>query len=172
METLRVVWKYARSFLKRDWSADDYPVRVREQPAHAPHEDVPRYAAQIINWWALTGLGETPEEALEDLARKLEEFKRRHGYLHRPGREVPITYAATDGIDAHAATAQRFLVEVLGFRPDSSVFISDQSSLYDFEGRCGGADLVEKTRNVFGVDVSDIEDGNLLRIFERIDHNA
>ena len=172
MEKFRAAWKYALSFLKKDWSINDYPIRIQEQAADLDGERLPRYSAQVINWWTLSGLGDTPEEALLDLERSLANFKHHNGYLHRPGKHVPIEFASADGIEAHAETAERFLTEVLDFSPEDPVFISDQSSLLDFEGLREGVDLAERVQEVFGVDVSDIEDGNLVRIFARIDGAA
>jgi hypothetical protein len=170
MEQLLASWKRVLSFLKREWTLRDYPIRVKKQAQTNP--EIPKYSAQIINWWTLTGLGNTKEEALRDLQNSLENFKRNEGYLPRPGTRRPIEFAPTLGIDSHAETARRFIEEVLGFGPNDPVFISDQSSLYDFDGINGGLNLDEKITEVFGVEVSDIEDRNLVRIFERIDRGV
>jgi hypothetical protein len=167
MQQLLAFWKRLLSFLKTEWTLRDYPVRVKKQADTSP--EIPKYCAQIVNWWIMTGLGNTEEEALLELQRSLEDFKQREGYLPRPGTGMPIEFAPTIGIAAHAETSRRFIDEVLGFSANDPVFISDQSSLYDFEGTSTGTDLDEKIRAVFGVDVSDIEDRNLVRIFERID---
>ena len=44
-------------------------------------------------------------------------------------------------------------------------FISDRSSLVDFFSE---EDYVEKTQRLYGVDISNIKDGNLVQIFKRL----
>jgi hypothetical protein len=78
----------------------------------------------------------------------------------------PLQFATTEGIDSHQETAERFVKLVLNLEWAS---ISDESSLNDFSLIEDSKGLEEKIKEVFGVDVSDIEDGNLLKIFERID---
>jgi hypothetical protein len=48
------------------------------------------------------------------------------------------------------------------------VFLSEESSLGDFNETESNDLLVGKIRTVYGVDVSDITSGNLAEIFERI----
>jgi hypothetical protein len=169
---LRAAWKYIRSFRSREWQVSDYPVQIQQQVSEGNDSSAPKYRARIINWSMMLGLGNTPEAAMADLQQRLFQFQRKQGYLHRPGKRVPLKFefAPIEGIEAHAETANRFLTEVLEFHPDDPVFISDESSLTDFDGVLGeGVDLAERVKQVFGVDVSDIENGNLLKIFERID---
>jgi hypothetical protein len=52
-----------------------------------------------------------------------------------------------------------------------AVWISDESSLWDFHRQDTNAALVAKIREVYGVDVSDIESGNLADILDRIAAN-
>ena len=78
----------------------------------------------------------------------------------------PLEFASEEEIQTHSETAERFIELVLGCE---WAFISDESSLYDFESIDEVTNLEEKIKEVFGVDVSDIEDKNLFRIFERID---
>ncbi len=47
-------------------------------------------------------------------------------------------------------------------------FISDESSLWDFHGELSNAELQERINDVYGVDVSDIESGNVADILKRI----
>jgi hypothetical protein len=50
-------------------------------------------------------------------------------------------------------------------------WISDESSLWDFHHQETNAALVAKIREVYGVDVSDIESANLADILDRIAAN-
>jgi hypothetical protein len=81
-------------------------------------------------------------------------------------RSKPISYASQDDIQAHSETSERFINLVLGLE---WAFITSESSLDDFHLIEDSTSLEEKIKEVFGVDVSDIEDRNLLKIFERID---
>lgn len=80
--------------------------------------------------------------------------------------QKPLEFASKEGIQTHSETAERFIELVLGC---GWAFISNKSSLYDFESIDEVTNLEEKIKEVFGVEVSDIEDKNLFRIFERIE---
>jgi uncharacterized protein YaaR (DUF327 family) len=71
----------------------------------------------------------------------------------------------SEEIQSYSEIVERFITLVLDC---SYVFISDESSLYDFEIIEEVNVFEERIKEVFGVDVSDIEDKNLLKIFERI----
>ena len=169
MDQLKAVLKYITSFFKSDWSIDDYPLRYREQTKTSPQ--VPLWVVQIINWWTMTGAGETREEAYQNLAQRVEERRALGASLPRPGKRVPIVFASTKRVDKYPDIAERFLCEVIGFASGGPVFISDQSSLRDFSTGDRADEYIEKIRQVFDVDVTDIESGNLADIFERI-HKA
>jgi len=63
--------------------------------------------------------------------------------------------------------ARDLLSRVFGVDFDTC-FISDDSSLWDFHGDEPNQHYFERIREDYGVDVSDIRDGNLARIFERL----
>jgi hypothetical protein len=50
-------------------------------------------------------------------------------------------------------------------------WISDESTLCDFHSEETNESSIKKIRDVYGVDVSDISDGNLADIFDRILEN-
>jgi len=161
----RAIVKYLTSFLKADWSVEDYPLRYRAQ---AETDQVPSWVVQIINWWAMTGVGESKEEAYRSLQQRLEKRRAAGRRLPRPGKRVPIELASTNRVDKHPDIAERFLREVIGFASGGPVFISDQSSLADFGTGDRIHQYMEKIRQVFDVDATDIKSGNLADIFERI----
>ncbi|MFZ1700864.1 MAG: hypothetical protein WAU71_08590 [Pyrinomonadaceae bacterium] len=168
MDQLNILWKRLLSYAKADWDFEDYPVRVTESTEAEP--GAAKYYARILRW-SLGGFGKTRAAAVEELKTHFETFKReRPDDVLRPGETMPIEFASTEGIDRYGETAERFIKEVLGFDRLDPIFISDQSSLLDFTGTDEEtADYVAQTKDVFGVDISDISDGNLLKIFERID---
>ncbi len=90
-----------------------------------------------------------------------------------------LRFASTEKMDRHEHLLLDFLVDVLGFEPEDedSVFVSNESSLRHFHtyGQGPKANEAElalwqaRIEEKYGVDVSDIEDGNLVSIFERIE---
>lgn len=171
IDQLRALGRWLTSHRKRSWTLADYPIKVRSNPIIAELANVPapKFVAQVVNWWTMSGVGDTPAEALADLARAVEAHRASVGSLPRPGSRVPIEFATSDRIASLWHIAERFLPDVLDIDP-SDVFLSDESTLWDFAfGQESVAPLVARTREVFGVDISDIEDGNLVQIFTRLD---
>ena len=170
MNTFYLFWKRLLSYTKSDWDFEDYPVQTTE--IADPEPGTPKYYSRILGW-NLGGFGETPTAAVEELKSRFETFRQeRPDDVIRPGTTMPIEFASQEGIERHDETAERFINEVLGFDHSDPVFISDESSLLDFTSTQEEiADYVARTRDVFGVDISDISDGTLLKIFERIDEN-
>ena len=169
-QRIRAFLSYLLSFRRPagSWQFEDYPVCVRRQQPGGTGVDYPAYRAQIINWWTLPGLGDTPAAAKNYLRESFELYQQSEETLPRPGCRVPIQFAESSIVDADPEIYRKFIVDVLGFDLADPVFISDQSSLLDFEGVNGGIDLFKRTQEVFGVDVSDITDSNLASIFRRI----
>ena len=128
-----------------------------------------RYLARIVKWWVLTGGGDTPEEAVRDLAVQFERIKNdweRDGKpLPRPGTQVPIEFAPSSHVDANSDLATDFIQRVFGL---DWAFITDGTSLWDFHTNENNDALHAKIKTVYGVDVSDIESGNLATILDRI----
>lgn len=161
--------KYLLSYTRRRWSVTDYPLRwTSQEPPTADAGDRsewPAWSVQIIGWWAMIGTGATKQDALAKLQERLDAYAQTHAALPRPGTRVPLEFASTSNIEHYEPIARDFLQRVLHLNYDQC-FISDQSSLIDF---MGGEDYVETTRQIYGVDISDIEDGNLVAIFRRLD---
>jgi hypothetical protein len=169
----RASWKLCLSFRKRDWKLSDYPISIRTQesdPAQiGTRRYVPPYAASIVNWH-LTGTGGSKPEALQSLEAAFEVVKAERRIsgdpLPRPGTRVPIKFASCDRVDSHLDLKVDFVHRVLGFE---WAFISDESSLWDFHDDETNDALIAKIREVYGVDVSDIESANVWEILDRID---
>jgi hypothetical protein len=127
-----------------------------------------QYRASIVGW-TLSGFGDSPAEAMGELNsnfekatdRKMEEGKR----LPRPGTRVPLEYSSQDRVNLRSDLAQDFIRRVLELE---WAWISDESSLWDFHTELTNDQLNAKIMEVYGIDVSDIESGNLSEIFERI----
>lgn len=174
-EALLATWKRCLSFRKNKWELADYPVVVREQQiSNDPTLDASRYVQQaylvrIVNWWVMTGSGNTRQEAVDDLGVQF--VRMRDSRLHngkpmpRPGCEVPIEFASSDRVYAHPELTDDFIRRVLGL---DWAFVSDQSSPWDFHSSGTNDVLTARIAEIYGADVSDIESGNLATILEQI----
>jgi hypothetical protein len=169
----RARWKWFLSLLKRDWKLSDYPISVREHSVEASHVGARlkqhRYTAQIMNWWVICGGGNTKLEALQELQKSFAAVKaektNQGRKLPRPGTHVEIEFASRGKVDAHPELAEDFIRRVLDL---DWAFVSDESSLWDFHSSDDNQDLITKIKQVYGVDVSDIESAKLWQILDRI----
>ncbi len=85
--------------------------------------------------------------------------------MPRPGTHVPVKFADSGRVNAHPELAADFIHRVLKL---DWAWISDQSSLWDFHSEDSNDALITKIKEIYGVDVSDIESARLCDIFERI----
>ncbi|MBI3887357.1 MAG: hypothetical protein HY302_16750 [Opitutae bacterium] len=173
-EKVLMASKWLASFSRSEWTLDEYPARTRPNGDGArPGEE---WLAQMLNWPGPAGVGASKEEAIAKLGEALEsarEYRRKNGEkMPRPGRKVPISFAATGRVLADPTLHDDFIVRVLGFGPSDPVFISDQSSLGDFGDEAHVATLQKKIVAAYGVDVSDLKEGLLSDILERIQKRA
>jgi hypothetical protein len=163
--------KFLLSFTKSDWQVADYPLLFRhfEVADTAGRLKEFPWSVQIINWWQIGGFGNTKQEAYADLRKRFAEIKANGKALPRPGTGLPIEFASTDRIRFHDDIADDFFRRVLEMNY-RECFISDESTLWDFHSEDSNEHLHTKIWDAYRVDVSDIEDGNLVKIFERIEN--
>lgn len=168
---MKKIIKLLTSYFKKDWDIDDYPIEIfRNENAG---EDKVKFGAKVIDWFAMVGNGETKEKALENLKESFKLFKE-NNKLPRPGTKVPLQFALTEVIDSYEDIAVDFFEKVIGLSYHDC-FVSDRSSLADFETINGvdevdkfKRDTISKTKEFFGVDISDTYDKYLVDIFEQI----
>ena len=89
---------------------------------------------------------------------------------HPPSeRKLPLKFelASTTEIDKYESIAPDFFEKILDMNRNDCL-ITDESSLWDFHGERSNDAFHSKILDVYGVDVSDIERGNLAKIFQRI----
>jgi len=170
---IRAWWKWFLSLLKRDWELSDYPISIREHEIDPSHVDTRlkqhRYTAQIVNWWVISGGGDTKTDALEQLqkgfatvkAEKAKDGKK----LPRPGRRVEIEFASKERVNAHPELAEDFIRRVLNL---DWAWVSDESSLWDFHRADDNQNFIARIKEIYGVDVSDIQSAKLWEILYRI----
>jgi hypothetical protein len=101
----------------------------------------------------------------EQFAKRKTDWLKEGKPLPRPGVHIPIEFAPQERVNAHSGLAEDFIHRVLGL---SSAWISDKSSLWDFHFEETNDALLAKIREIYGVDVSDIESAKLCEILERI----
>jgi hypothetical protein len=84
-------------------------------------------------------------------------------------RKSPLKFelASTTEIDKYEILATEFFEKVLDINRNECL-MTDESSLWDFHGEMSNDSFYSKILEKYGVDVSDITDGNLVKIFQRI----
>ena len=164
MRSLQALWKRVLSFSKSQWQLEDYPIEIRFQRHDPNHTAVPKYLARIVNWWTLNGFGETEDDARQDLRRAFDEYAA-NNMLPRPGAKVPIKLASADRILNHADLAIDFFPAILRLE-FQDCFVSDESCLMDFGGEW--SNYCARVLLRYKVDISDLEPGNFISVFERI----
>jgi hypothetical protein len=117
--------------------------------------------------------GETEIKALTALRDSFKLYKESNNDLPRPGTKVPMKFASTDNIDKYEYTAVDFFRRVLnmdyseGFYSDGSVleFLRDN----DTDSEEMKKEIIKRTLLLYNVDIVDIYDEPLWKIFERIE---
>jgi len=86
-----------------------------------------------------------------------------------PFKGKKIVFAPTTGVDMFLEISGDFMKRIFNLEP-GEYLITDESSLLDFTGldEMKMEDIRGRIRDVYDLDVSDIESGNLLEIFKRI----
>jgi hypothetical protein len=80
-----------------------------------------------------------------------------------------LEFASRTRVSAHPELVEDFTRRVLNL---DWAFISDESSLWDFHEAGTNGALIARIKEVYGVDVSDIESAKLAEILERIAKKA
>jgi len=88
-----------------------------------------------------------------------------------PFKGKKIEFTSTTGVDKFLKISDEFMKIIFDLFP-GDYLISDESSLYDFTGldEWDFTGIQKKVRNIYDLDISDIEFGNLVEIFKKI-HN-
>lgn len=171
-DQLLMFWKRCLSFRKPGWEFSDYPTVIRAQkidpkfPASRFTQNL--YAARILGWHISAG-GDTKKDAKTALEAEFAASRLSHAErgeaLPRPGVQVPIKFGSQERIKSHEELADDFIQRVLGL---PWAWVSDGSSLWDFHSEETNDALYLKIKEVYDVDVSDIESANLPEILDRI----
>lgn len=171
IEQFKAFWKKIFSYTKSKWDIDDYPLRYKKQTDTKEEYNVGEFkpwVVQIINWWTMTGLGDTKLEAYEHLKSNFKSYLQ-HDQAPRPGTNVPLSYADTSQIDALEDVAPDFFDKILDL-DYYECFISDESSLTDF-GR-DDDETLQKINATYNLGLTDLGDGNIVRLLSLIKDKA
>ncbi len=82
--------------------------------------------------------------------------------------KLRIEFASTKKISQYEEIATDFLDKIFGM-DRRSCLITDESSLWDFQAEQSEEDTLRRVQESYGIDVSDVRDGNLVTIFKRIE---
>jgi len=165
----RIAFAWAASFLKPDWTIHSYPLRARhfDHSGYAGPERLRpvEWSVRVLRWTGMQGHGATKEAATLNLQENFARFKLKGEPLPRPGTFKPIEFASGEKLQAYSEIEDEFVRHILDVE---WAFLSDESSLWDFSMDETLAELYERIRKRYGVDVSDIEGANLVAILDRI----
>lgn len=161
MDKIKAGWKFFLSYLRKDWIIEDYPLRYKTQKNFSENN---KYCVQIINWWVLCGLGKTKAEAFQSLKDRFQAHVKVNGFAPRPGTKVPIKFASSQMVDQYYDITHDFLQKILGFSNTGGIFVSDESSLYDFLIAGNLDNYFKKIKDTYQVDVSAVKDGKISSI--------
>jgi hypothetical protein len=168
-DAARIAFAWARSFLKRDWTIESYPLRARhfDQSGYTGSERLRpvEWSVRVLRWTGMQGHGATREAASVNLQENFVRFRLRGEPLPRPGSYKPIEFASAEKLEGYREIEEDFVRHILDVE---WAFLSDESSLWDFSGDDTLAELYGRISNRYGVDVSGIEGANLVAIFDRI----
>jgi hypothetical protein len=166
-EQLKVFLKKLLSYTKTKWNIEDYPLRYRKQ-ADTKEEynigELKTWVVQVVNWWTMTGLGNTKQEAFQHLKSNFKSYLE-YNPAPRPGTSVPLSFVDTSEVDDLEDVAPEFFEKILDL-DYYECFISDESSLTDF-GR-DDEETLQKINATYGLGLTDLGDGNLVRLFRKI----
>lgn len=166
-EQLKAFWKRILSYSKKTWDIDDYPLRYKKLPETKGHHNIGEpqsWIVQVINWWTMIGLGNTKQEAFEQLKINFKSYVESDS-TPRPGKNVPIKYVETTQIDSLEEIAVDFFKKIVNINY-YNCYISDQSSLFDF-----GKDeneMLNKINSTYNLKLTEIGDGNIVRLLKII----
>jgi hypothetical protein len=166
-EQLKVFLKKLLSYTKTKWDIDDYPLRYRKQTDTKGEYNIGElkpWVVQVVNWWTMTGLGNTKQEAFQHLKSNFKSYLE-YNPAPRPGTSVPLSFVDTSHVDDLEDVASDFFEKILDL-DYYECFISDESSLTDF-GK-DDEETLQKINATYGLGLTDLGDGNLVRLFTKI----
>ncbi|HLC78646.1 MAG TPA: hypothetical protein VJH92_05980 [Candidatus Nanoarchaeia archaeon] len=168
-ENLKLLHKYLLSHLKNKWSLEDYPISTKIQTGVL---DNSRWSVRILNWGVMGGLGATKEKAFRDLRKNFSKYaKQKKNKLPRPGTKVPLKFAENKLINKHSKLLDDFILRILEMNREEILYLSDISTICDFYPEKTLKTYIKKIKKVYAIDVSNVKDGNIAKILNKIVRN-
>ncbi len=174
---INAIVKFLLSFFKSSWGVQDYPLSLRRvqaarpkvrqpgsQPASARWRQPALWSAQIARWPQMFAYGHTRREAMSNLECRFNNYRVGDEPLPRPGTRAQTPPGSISEIEAYEILAMDFFKHILDTNYYNCV-LSDSASLGDFVPDVGYHLKIEQR---YGVDVSDIQSGSLVKILQRI----
>ncbi|MGY5876013.1 MAG: hypothetical protein RTU30_09725 [Candidatus Thorarchaeota archaeon] len=130
------------------------------------HETV---RVELVGWREMFGIGNTKEEAYSNLEESFEEYSKTHEILPEPSDFIVATVYEdrSDWWKQVSSLVRDFLPRILGHEFEDC-FLTKFSDVYDFVKKEEWDEIPIRILSEYDVDVSDIEDGNLFRILDKI----
>lgn len=178
---LKVGFYYLRSFLKKDWQLEDYPLEYntydleKNQAIEAEfgkmHNYQPvLYSVRVIGWLLMFGHGNTKEEAYQKLVEQFSAYRASGSVLPRPGSAsdpaAKIQFASADEMEKYDYLWDEFCQKILHMEPDD-VYVSDGSTLEDFMFESLD-DYYRRIALVYKLNKEDFESTTIVKILARI----
>jgi hypothetical protein len=117
--------------------------------------------------------GETREKALQNLRAKLNSYREKNKTLPRPGQKVPMPIVSMEHISKYRSIGIDFFRRVLDKDYARGIF-TDLTSLDHFEpidkseATKWREEVIQRTLEFYGIDITKEYDGVLYKIFELI----
>lgn len=170
-----------KSLLKREYSLNDYLILtiynlveyyIQENDEIRISTD---WKAEIYGWEEIFGTGTTEQDALRRLEQEFERYRLDHGTLPKPARPTvllsTVHYSPVERIHMYTPLIKDFFPRILNRKPEDC-WISELSTMWHFIPDYRFDEIVQLIYDEYGVDISDIEGGNLLSIFDRLSTEA
>jgi hypothetical protein len=94
-------------------------------------------------------------------------FQRRNSHPSKGKAPRKLELASMVEVDKFESIAPDFFERILEMDRNDCL-ITDESSLWDFHTERSNDSFYSKILDAYGIDVSDVEKGNLVKIFQRI----
>jgi predicted nucleotide-binding protein (sugar kinase/HSP70/actin superfamily) len=168
------VLKYILSYTKSHWDFGDYPIKILYEKR--PFVNGKQWYANLENWNGMITSASTKEEVIKRLKVDFESYKTNNSKLPRPGTRVRIGFASTKEIDKYKDISKDYLHNVLAsdILGTTITFISDFSTLHGYvnfaktDPEKFKNELIKRTLDIYGLDITDLYDKPIYKIFERI----
>ncbi|MGY5851999.1 MAG: hypothetical protein RTU92_00360 [Candidatus Thorarchaeota archaeon] len=124
---------------------------------------------ELVGWKDMYGEGMTVEEAYGNLEKSFMDYSENNESTPEPIDFMigSVYEERSDWWKQVGALASDFLPRIVGHKYEDC-YITVYSDVYDFVASKEWDEIPIRIQSEYGVDISDIEDGNLLRIFDKI----